>query len=68
MDISVVEGTPVSSAQPSINAVVDTKPDVDKFMAFDSLMNRKAMSSISGTTSINNIIVFGVKPMSHNVA
>lgn len=69
---SVIEDASVSLPVPpepsSINDVVDAESDVDKLMAFDSLMNKKATSSINGTISIKYNVVFGVKPISVNAA
>lgn len=64
--VSVV--VPPPSVLSSINDAVDEESDVGKSMAFVSLMNEKATSSTSGTTSIKIKVVFGVKPTSVNAA
>lgn len=48
----------------SINDVVDKESNVDKLMAFDSLINKKYTNSTNGTMSIMYNVVFGVMPMS----
>lgn len=70
---NVMDGSSVAIAlatvPPSINDAVDAVDavlDGDEFMAFDSLMNKKTTSSITGTISIKYNVVVGVKPMSTN--
>lgn len=64
--VSVV--VPLPSVQSSINDVVDDESGVGELIAFDSVMNKNATNSTSGTTSIKYKVIFGVKPTSINAA